>query len=341
MRLSIIIPGYNTPEMFWRRCLKSVLLSCGPDDEVLCVDDGSQMPVQKEWLRGNGRKDDPRVRLIRLERNSGLPTARNVAMEVATGEFVTFVDSDDELIPGGYEKCLAALDKHQTDIAIYGAECVWINNGQYKINVLEDCNIGKFNAETLARVCKACLFDTAWNKVYRFSFLNEHKLRFEPDVRTGEDTVFNCSCVVAGAKWCTVNTTSYIYYRYDGSMLSRFVPNMRATHLRKLQSRVAARATCPGIDELLGDSVEISSGVLDAVEWRNMWLRGSPFSLCERWRFLRSHGSLAKRFNLSYFAGLVIYWFLRRHFYVRPIRRWHVRRLFPEVKEYPEQYVGH
>jgi len=41
-RLSVIIPGYNNPDAYWKRCLDSVIAACGPDDEIICVDDGSK-----------------------------------------------------------------------------------------------------------------------------------------------------------------------------------------------------------------------------------------------------------------------------------------------------------
>ena len=79
-RLSVIIPGYNTPDAWWRRCVGSVKAALGPDDEVVCVDDGSsQRPLALESLA----KEDSRVKTVYLEKNMGLPTARNAGLDVA------------------------------------------------------------------------------------------------------------------------------------------------------------------------------------------------------------------------------------------------------------------
>ena len=96
-RLSVIIPGYNTPDGLWRRCVSSVLNATCDDDEIICVDDGStkaKMPIF----------DNPRVRQIYLEENCGQACARNKALDIAKGEWVAFVDSDDEIVPDIYER---------------------------------------------------------------------------------------------------------------------------------------------------------------------------------------------------------------------------------------------
>lgn len=329
-RLSVIIPGYNNPDAYWKRCLDSVIAACGPDDEIICVDDGSK---KKPSALGLGLSTSTQIKWIYLEKNSGLPTARNAALKVATGEYVTFVDSDDEVVPGAYDRSVTCLSVNGSDIAVFGVKVIWVDNGLYKEDVVDERNVGLVDAQSLSWIYRACLFDYACNKVYRRSFLDKHGLRFELDVRTGEDTVFNCSCIVAGAKWCTIGRIGYVYYRYDGSMLSRYVPNMRATHQRKLEARAAARAKCPGIDDVLGNHVAVTTAELDAVEWRNMWMRASPITLRERWKYLRDHPALARCPAAFFFVRTSIYWYLRMRFYVRPIRRWHVKRLFPNVRE--------
>lgn len=333
-RLSVIIPGYNTPEHFWRRCVKSVLVACGSNDEIICVDDGSKSPVDISWLTDKDGKNDPRVRLIRLEKNSGLPTARNTAIEESRGEFVTFVDSDDEVFPEVYERSLQTICKFNNDIVIFGVCPVWVANGLCKHDVLNEEDLGIMNAQQMAKVYNACLFDYACNKVYRRSFLDANNLRFDPNARTGEDTIFNCNCILANAKWCTVDYEGMIYYRYDGTMLSRYVPNIRETHRHKLEARMACRASRPGLDGLLGGRIEISDSVLDYIEWKNMWRRQSPFSLLARWHFLKAHPGVTHSFILIEFLRQLIYSFLRQNFYIRPIRRMHVKQLFPNVEEW-------
>lgn len=329
-RLSVIIPGYNTPEAQWSRCLKSVCAACGPDDEIICVDDGSK--TRPAYVNLN-LQPQPTVKWIYLEKNSGLPTARNEGLRVAKGEFVTFVDSDDEVRRETFERCLSALGEENEDIAVYGVHVIWINDRLEKFDVLDDAHLGVLKADDVCRIYKACLFDYACNKVYRRSFLDAHGLRFNPDVRTGEDTVFNCQCVMANARYCTVNYIGYVYYRYDGSMLSRYVPNMRETHRWKLETRAACRASRPGLDTLLGGPVRITEEILDHAEWMNMWRRQSPHGYAERWAYLSNHRHLARHGRFLEFVQRIVYGLLRQYCYCRPIRRWNILRQFPAVRE--------
>ncbi len=78
MRLSVIVPGYNTPGNWWRRCIESVLRAIGSEDEIIVVDDGSD----KKWLVDGSWWLDKRVQVVCKE-NGGLSSARNVALEIA------------------------------------------------------------------------------------------------------------------------------------------------------------------------------------------------------------------------------------------------------------------
>ena len=91
-RLSVIVPGYNNPEKWWKRCAASVRDACGPNDEIICVDDGSV--VKPECLHELAASD-ARIRVVSCETNGGPGHARNVGLGVAQGEYVSFVDGDD------------------------------------------------------------------------------------------------------------------------------------------------------------------------------------------------------------------------------------------------------
>ncbi len=136
MRLSVIIPVYNV-ERTLDRCVESVLGQDVPDMEVILVDDGSPDSCGSmcdEWADRDGR-----VHVVH-QRNMGLSVARNTGLDIAGGRYVTFVDSDDYLVPGTFLPLLELLDGEQdVDMVEYGVmqECsrrlpVVLHDGVYR-----------------------------------------------------------------------------------------------------------------------------------------------------------------------------------------------------------------
>lgn len=98
--LSIIIPSYNRPH-FLPRAVKSALGQTIEEVEVIVVDDGSDEPVTLA--------EHPRLKVIRLSQNSGNAVARNVGLKAAKGQYVTYLDDDDQLLPNMAQVSLDAL----------------------------------------------------------------------------------------------------------------------------------------------------------------------------------------------------------------------------------------
>ena len=99
--LSVIIPIYNTPEEELKRCFSSLSGLSGFSWEAVLVDDGSKEQTGT-FCRGYAQSD-PHFRYYHKE-NGGVSSARNMGLEVAQGQFITFVDADDELLPQAIKK---------------------------------------------------------------------------------------------------------------------------------------------------------------------------------------------------------------------------------------------
>lgn len=106
MKLSVIIPVYRV-EATLDRCVTSVLRQDVADMEVILVDDGS--PDRCPQMCDEWAKKDDRIRVIH-KANGGLSDARNAALDMAKGDFVTFVDSDDYLDDGTYAPLLSKME---------------------------------------------------------------------------------------------------------------------------------------------------------------------------------------------------------------------------------------
>lgn len=115
--ISVIIPIFNV-EDYLEACLKSVVSQTYTDIEIICVDDctlDNSINIVKKYMR-----IDPRVKLINHEENRGLGGARNTGVRYAQGEYLTFVDSDDELEVTTLEKCYDAIQKYDVDAVVFG-----------------------------------------------------------------------------------------------------------------------------------------------------------------------------------------------------------------------------
>lgn len=174
--LSIIIPVYKVARTL-SRCMESVLAQTGMQMEVILVDDGS--PDDCPQLCNDWAARDSRVSVVH-KANGGLSDARNEGMKYATGDLITFVDSDDYLAPDTYNKVLAAMDA-DTDIIefpvyrYYGSprqECL-----SFRPTVYRDMTDYWFWG-------KAYTHTYAWNKIYRCELFRD--VRF-PVGRVFED----------------------------------------------------------------------------------------------------------------------------------------------------------
>lgn len=327
-RLSVIIPGYNNPELWWRRCLDSVIANLSQDDEVLCVDDGSSI---RPTVLGEYARKDNRISVLYMTENRGLSAARNAALRVAQGEFVTFVDSDDEILPNTYPKALSTLIDSGFDIAIFGVRSIWVSEKLMKDNVPKQGVVGELSPEILNELYSNSLLNYAWNKIYRKSFLVSNNISFDQDGMPCEDIIFILNCVIAKARWAMLGHIGIKYYRTHGSLLSCYKKSyLKGTKLASLTWQ-RYKSSVPNAKQVLGSTGEVTEIDLIRGEWDNMWRLKSPYKIRDKWAFLKSHREISCSNPLVYMLRFMIYQFLRRHFYIKPIQRWHIRRVYSDA----------
>lgn len=162
--LSVVIPIYNV-ERTLARCVESVLGQHVEGMEVILVDDGS---TDRSALVANRYQNRPHVTLIH-KANGGLSDARNEGLYYAKGRYVTFVDSDDYLLPDTYAPLMAMLEAHpEYDILEYSfvreTSCGWKT---IKLPEREYTHIGDYWLG-----CRGYEHTYAWNKIYRRSLFD-------------------------------------------------------------------------------------------------------------------------------------------------------------------------
>lgn len=120
MKLSVIVPVYNV-EKYISRCIDSILGQSFSDLELILVDDGStdrSLTICQDYA-----KQDPRI-IVLHKKNSGQADARNMGLDVAQGEFVTFIDSDDYVDTDMFRYMLSASLEYDADIVTCELECI-------------------------------------------------------------------------------------------------------------------------------------------------------------------------------------------------------------------------
>ncbi|MCX5379978.1 bifunctional glycosyltransferase family 2 protein/CDP-glycerol:glycerophosphate glycerophosphotransferase [Streptomyces sp. NBC_00091] len=174
-RLSIVVPVYNV-ELYLDECLESIAAQTFDDFEVVIVDDGST--DTSAVLAKAFAERDKRFRVV-LQENAGLGAARNVGFRHASegSEYIAFVDSDDTMPPYAYQRMIDSLDETGSDFAAgnvrrfrsVGSQQSWGHRVAFANN-RQKTHISKFPALVTDR--------TAWNKVYRRTFWEEHGFQY-------------------------------------------------------------------------------------------------------------------------------------------------------------------
>lgn len=120
-KVSVIIPVYKV-EKELDRCIQSVMQQTYQNLEIILVDDGS--PDQCPQMCDTYQKKDTRIKVIH-KKNGGLSSARNAALDIASGEYIAFVDSDDWIALDFIETLVHNAEKENADISIIGFRMVW------------------------------------------------------------------------------------------------------------------------------------------------------------------------------------------------------------------------
>ena len=169
MKLSVVVPVYKVEDSL-QKCVESILCQEVSDMEVILVDDGS--PDGCPRLCNAIADKDNRVKVIH-KKNGGLSSARNAGIEIAKGEYITFVDSDDYLQEGSYKTIMEILEEHKEyDILEFP---VLEFHGSSKEHLLTFSNTVYNNATEYWLQGRAYAHTYAWNKFYKRNLFDSVK----------------------------------------------------------------------------------------------------------------------------------------------------------------------
>lgn len=196
-KISIIIPVYNA-EKWLADCLQSALGQSETDIEVIAVDDGST-DKSLEILRDFAARD-PRLKVLANEKNQGQGAARNRGIDLSTGAWLAFLDSDDMLVPDFCRVLLAEAEKSGADI-VKGRARIIEQDGAVHETAREWHN-------DIMQKSPLCFNDLWWSAIYRAEKIRG-KIRLQENALTGEDLIFLAEAITAPLKVACVDDLVY------------------------------------------------------------------------------------------------------------------------------------
>lgn len=199
-KISVIIPVYNA-KLYIAECLNSVINQSLKELEIICVDDGStdnSLEILKEFA-----SKDSRISVLK-QKNSGAAVARNKGLEIAKGDFVAFLDSDDFYFNLDILKLL-----HETavtnNVEICGASLAFFKNKKISRN-----KISEFSKKQLVKYIDV-QFDYYFTRyIYSLDLLNKNNIRF-PSLLAYEDPPFLVHAMLAAKVFYTIPDIFYCY----------------------------------------------------------------------------------------------------------------------------------
>lgn len=247
--LSVIVPIYNV-EQYLGRCIHSIITQTYTNLEIILVDDGS--PDNCPEKCDDWAKQDSRIKVIH-KKNGGLGNARNSGLEIATGDYVAFVDSDDYIIPDMYERLMNEAVRGDFDCIYCGFKQQLPSMNTVDVIEMEETVI---YGEDIKKLAGRFLFDfsrnplncSVWHGIYRrklldFKFVSEREF-------LSEDLIFTHTFLGKCNSFSYIPKALY-HYSYNKKSLSN-------SYSEKSFKRILA--TAGKLNEIYRDTVYANQG---------------------------------------------------------------------------------
>lgn len=210
--ISIVVPIYNV-EPYLPRCVDSLLGQTYTNLEIILVDDGS--PDNCPKICDEYVKKDNRIKVIH-KKNGGLSDARNAGMQVATGEYISFIDSDDWIRPEMIEDMYNRMIEDNSDLVSSGV--IWVDENGAEIRtatVSKNCVLNTEQAMS-ELINDGKIKQYVWNKLYKTDLIKD--IQF--DKGKYHEDVFWSYKVIGGAERVSIDKNSYYFYvQRSGSIM--------------------------------------------------------------------------------------------------------------------------
>lgn len=227
--VSIIVPVYNA-EKYLRRCVDSILSQDYPYFELLLMNDGST-DSSGEICDAYAQKDE-RVRVVHKE-NSGVSDTRNRALDLARGEYIQFLDSDDWIVPEATRLFVRSMEQYGCDMVISDFYRVSGERVAQKGDIEEDKVMTRQEfAACMIENPADFYYGVLWNKMYRRKIIEENKIRMDASISWCEDFLFNLEYIRHASSFYALQVPIYYYLKRKGSLVTQGLSISNTVHMK-------------------------------------------------------------------------------------------------------------
>ena len=234
--ISIIVPVYNTPKHLLSRAIQSARSQTGINSEIIIVDDGSKKECAKQCDEiANNYSNVIAVH----QKNTGVSGARNTGLRVAKGDWIAFLDPDDELVNDSLITAISVAKRHSVDILYTSVididgESVSCRSFRFendsKLKIIESpASMDVLRTYFLAyetidkKTVPKSLSTASWARIFNKKTIAP--VSFNTNLKILEDALFNFEAAELANKVAFLDMPSYKYYRYDSSAMGNISLN--------------------------------------------------------------------------------------------------------------------
>ena len=231
MEISIIMPIYNSEKTLEKSINSLVNQNVDFNYEIILINDGSTDGSGK--ICESFQKNYKNIKYKKIK-NSGVSTARNTGIEISSGKYIMFIDSDDTYDMAMLKTMHNMISSH--DMVICGYNRVNLENNKSVKKYISHNEYKLDNFNQMIEICqKNQLFNQIWNKIYLSKILKEKNIRFNKNMSLGEDYSFlldyivycNNIIIISDCLYNYINTTNGLNLRYRKNRLEIDLQNMK------------------------------------------------------------------------------------------------------------------
>lgn len=246
-KVSVIVPVYNV-EKYIVECMDSLVGQTLKDIEIVLVDNGSKdgsSGIIQEYAR-----EDPRIKIIKLEVNQGMPRARNIGLSHATGEYIAFVDSDDLCDMTMYEKMYLKAKKFDADVVtcnVLRFVTDWRKGSDHHPEVWY---MDTSHAMPITSCPEQFMEQAAWAKIMKHTYVKSLPYKFTPGSVCCEDVPACTYLFLNTSRIALVNETLYFYRNRPDSLSNNMNRNYTNDFVWAMTQQSKIISECGFHDEL-------------------------------------------------------------------------------------------